>query len=391
MQEPPPKRPATTYRVTVLTPIHIGTGQRLTAQDFYLDYQGRTFTRVRPEAVFAAVAEEERALALYLQGGVNSLPPTLQQRVLQERLYRCRLPSPLAAIPHSNRPEVKEYIAAAWYRPYLPGSSVKGAIRTAVAWAALQRQPQALRRHVLTRRIDGKPKPTEVDTKLQQALAGQDQHYDIFRALRVEDTMGVPAQAALRIYALAVVAPDQGQHRLTWMVRGRSRQGPSQYHTSRERAAPTLVEAFAPGRELRLTVSQDTVLLRAANMGGKVDGEMVGRWAEHCNAFAKHVAEGEVQRWRGVTGMETYVGFYTDLLHQIERADRSVFLNLGWGGGWRGKTITEAFGTEMVDQVVRGFNLDRGSRSRPFPKTRRVVVMPDNRLWPLGWIRLEPL
>ncbi|MFN3286691.1 MAG: hypothetical protein ACK45F_10470, partial [bacterium] len=65
-----------------------------------------------------------------------------------------------------------------------------------------------------------------------------------------------------------------------------------------------------------------------------------------------------------------------------------VVVNLGWGGGWRTKTVAETFGDQTVEQLVRRYNLDRRSGSRPFPKTRKVTWVQRDRFLPMGWVLL---
>jgi CRISPR-associated protein Csm5 len=84
--------------------------------------------------------------------------------------------------------------------------------------------------------------------------------------------------------------------------------------------------------------------------------------------------------------------FYDELLNRIKaESDEAVFLNIGWGGGWRTKTVVELFGDEAVQEVVSRYGLDRGSHSRPFPKTRKVAWRGSNDFVPLGWLKLSPV
>lgn len=83
--------------------------------------------------------------------------------------------------------------------------------------------------------------------------------------------------------------------------------------------------------------------------------------------------------------------FYNNLLRRIQsERDGAVFINLGWGSERRTKTVTEIFGDETVQQVVSKHALDRSARSKPFPKTRKVVWLGGSEFASLGWVKFVP-
>jgi CRISPR/Cas system CSM-associated protein Csm5 (group 7 of RAMP superfamily) len=127
--------------------------------------------------------------------------------------------------------------------------------------------------------------------------------------------------------------------------------------------------------------------------------QAVNNWETACNELAKEVAESERNWWKDVTqdiGVKTVAAkmeqFYDGLSNRIKaESDEAVFLNIGRGGGWRIKTVVELFGDEAVQEVVSRYGLDRGARSRPFPKTRKVAWRGGNDFVPLGWLKLSPV
>jgi CRISPR type III-A-associated RAMP protein Csm5 len=85
-------------------------------------------------------------------------------------------------------------------------------------------------------------------------------------------------------------------------------------------------------------------------------------------------------------------------MQRIRQADRAseAYVQLGWGTGWRAKTIGPLLdlsvvedGQQTLDELVRRLRLDRTGRGRPFPRTLRLVERNGRPTMPLGWARLR--
>ncbi|MDT7884360.1 MAG: type III-A CRISPR-associated RAMP protein Csm5 [Thermoflexus sp.] len=367
------------YRVELLSPVHIGSGQRLGPADFAV-LDGRLW-RFDPERLTAALARDPRALDRYIQEGAAAL------RFWSEADRR-----PLARYvrPWSGPPprEIREHIADALGRPYLPGSSLKGAIRTALAFAALraaspaQRQAwlDAVARRAEEARKSGSRAKESADDPLMQALMGKEPHEDALRALRVFDSGPAPSDA-LDVGRIRV-AVHEPSGALSWL------QAPGKHVADPGQAFEIVAEILRPHPRaaLRVEVEADAFLLRRDVLGPEERRARVREWARACNAFARHIAEGEL-RFGERLGLTAWAAFYRRLLTQMEAEPQATYLNLGWGGGWRSKAAAEAMGAEAVGRLRRLFNLGKGD---PFPKTRRVLFEDGKPTLPLGWIRLIP-
>ncbi len=165
-----------------LSPIHVGDGATWTLDAFKLD--GEALCRFSPAAVLDAMAPEKRAAYIRLldQGQLKAAQQALRQAVRSEHIVeRIALSSEsreeLAnALDNPRRSgEVHGFIRTAG-RPYLPGSSVKGALRTAllsaranemrpVVEAALERERNQARKSdaLQTTVLETKPSATEQD------------------------------------------------------------------------------------------------------------------------------------------------------------------------------------------------------------------------------------
>ena len=123
--------------VSVLTPLHIGTGRELLHQYDYAIHGGRTW-RLNESALLDAQDVEDPAL-------VEKLARTPPAQLLRSQDYR---PDSglfryvLRGTPRSEAEgaQLREQIKDVFDRPYLPGSSLKGALRTALAWNIWQQR-----------------------------------------------------------------------------------------------------------------------------------------------------------------------------------------------------------------------------------------------------------
>jgi len=405
---------ARTYRMEFLSPVHVGTEEHLGPQDVL--YRDGALRRVRPEPLLEVLQSSPQLMDRYLRDGLGGIADWLgRQTGLLDRVTV--YVAPAEREPRWQREPVRPFLADSLLRPYVPGTELKGAIRTALLWAFIQTHPD--RAHLegrVGREQDRAGAPRDVKDRrfagqwLTQSVLGQDPHHDLLRSLRVPDA---GALLARHLRLLPVIIAARGRDGLRLLQRPRGGDRPSQYTDDVRQAVANFCECLTPeAGGVPVTVELDRFLSRgriarggASSVPRVLDWQdrilgLVDRWPEACNAFARHVAEAELRWWQearraapmGLVALaEALVRFYADLLRRMTgEAAGSVYLNLGWGGGWRTKTVTEAFGDTRVRQVVRRYNLDRGAGSRPFPKTRKVAWLGGQTFAPLGWVLLVP-
>lgn len=371
------------YTVDFLSPVHIGSGQKLGGHEFaVLDGQ---LVRFDVNRLLERLGDNERALESYMQQGVGAVVRRWSEGERQ------------ACIRYSigwtgKEPrEVLEHIADSFGRLYLPGSSLKGAIRTAIVWGFLyERQADKYKVHIgRDRRREWAGQP------LLQAVLGADPNHDLLRALRVFDSSPLPMPGHVAVVGVKVAVAEPN-NRLTWL----RRKGDHVPHP--QEAFSTWLECLTPAAsgKVQVIIEQDAFLLEGqteqdashsanppqALKFHEARRALLSDWVRRCNAFARHVAEGEVKFGQRF-GLTTYAQLHEERLHEMEQSGGTVYLILGWGTGWRTKTVTEAFGEPGIRQVRQLYQLGRGE---PFPKTRKVVFEHGQPMVPLGWVRLRP-
>ena len=372
------------YRIEVLSPVHVGSGEVLTRFDYvwedgwlYVLSLDRILAhpRVRAEELAALMERGDFDWGDYLRGRGIKLPDVAR--------YRARCARDPAKV--LRRGDVREHIKDPRFRPHIPGSSIKGAIRTALLWVALkyneallQRAREAVERRLgeVERRLAGRRARQQRSIirrekgwfaqQMEREFFGKNPNRDLMRAVRVGDT--TPFEGGLEVGLVT-----------TYDLRGGGRLEAREDLRIFAELLPTGAVA-----EMRLTF--DKKLFDYPELGLKGKEVYVDDMPKLCNAWAFELAQREEKFLRG-GGMGEAADFYRDLRGKIRALPKGAFiLPLGWGPGWEAKTVGERIreaNEGLFARIRRTFRL--GSEGvEVFPKTRRLV-----RKWPLGWVFLS--
>lgn len=366
----------TIYDVTVstLTPLHIGSGVELLHEYDYAIHQGRTW-RIDELALLDAQevdAQAENALAL-----AERLARTPPAQLLRPSDFRTDSPFfryVIQGTPRSNAEgaQLRAQIKDAYDRPYLPGSSLKGALRTLLAWSIWRERKLRPDPAQLQRRREW------AASSYEKALFGRDPNHDLLRALQVSDSAPLESNAMM----IANVR-----------VQGRSDQ----------LGAPVEVEAVKPDMSFHLTLKVDRALFTQWAQRAELPAAGEG-WLARLPRSAQEQTRDRLQRelaWFERKKATTIVQFYRQLAGAKLGPNRFL-LQLGWGTGWESKTLGSHLqaNSDFMERILRDYRLARGRREAgdPFPKSRRVAVgfrrSPDGRISeqaapPLGWCLVE--
>lgn len=361
----------TVYDVSVrtLTPLHIGDGDEL-RQDFdFAVWEGRTY-RLDEDAI---LREKE---ALVKPDAKGLYPPP--QRLLGEADYKnmALFQYVLAGMPRSSKTDarVKSFIKDVHNRPYIPGSSLKGAFRTALAWTGWNEVKPKLDRSAIGRSRSWAGQP------LERKLFGPDPNHDLLRALQVSD-LTEPASANESMMLVN-----------------------AQVLTKRQVGSPVELEAVRQRIVFQGSVTIDDVLfssfaereLHFANRKHWLT-ELVARVQTHSLARIEQLAA-----WYETADNGAEIAHYFRQLAAAKIGKRQAVMQIGWGAGWDAKTLWTHLQTDprLFEQLVTDFRLHRapqGSPPRkpgdPFPRSRRATMTVKEGVAkpvaPLGWVLVE--
>ena len=361
----------TVYQVTLktLSPLHIGDGDEL-KQDFdFVARGGRTY-RINEDALLTA---KEKSLQPD-RGGRYPAPGALitENDLTNEDFFRYTL----KGIPRSAKTDarVKSFIKDIYDRPYIPGSSLKGALRTALAWNGWKES------NVSVNDITGRSRAW-VGQSLERKMFGANPNMDLLRALHVSDMFG----------------PQEPGGRLMLVN--------AQVLTKKSSGSPIELEAVAGDVTFRGTITIDDALfspmaeptLHFSNRKRWVD-ELMKRTQAHSAARIKELAdwfESSSENYHAVAK------FYRQLAG-ANIAENQALAQIGWGTGWDGKTFWSHLQQDKVrfERIVQDYRLHKAARNSPprkpgdaFPRSKRAAMLVKDKVAaaaaPFGWALIE--
>ena len=359
----------------IITPTQSGSGAELFKELDYIERNQMAFI-VDQQASFQAIASGNLALDAQLLAG-NHLSD-LVNAAGQDFGYRLPWLGSAAKVPEKFREQLKD----AMNRPYLPGSAIKGAIRTALVAEWLRSANKAnidLSQRFPKRNKDGKaPNPKSAAKYLLEGLTGKDAKEDIFRSFKVKDTLF--ANSDLRLADIR------------WLNESHWRSMSQRRNFERwQQADGIYAEVLQPGALSLLVLQWDGFLLSNVKKWQQTDtvSSIAPKDFEdlrkRLNQHAEYRLQREIQFYKE-QGKPAPEQECQRILNMLKADERSAYLQMSWGSGWRGMTGDWA-SDEQVKTFRELFNL--GRTGKPFPKTRRLVISGEPKL-PMGWVRLLP-
>ena len=381
------------YQLEILTPVHIGTGETLNFMDGC--YANGKWYRMDLDKLLAHPSVDRNALTSEMSRRDFRWEGYLQQYNIE--------PAELAAYgltcPQSpEETEIREAIKTLHNRPYIPGSTLKGALRTALLGEILSESDDIYDEslHQLTTMIDqkprGNPRSEQPARRVESRVLGKDPNHDLLRALQVSDTTPLESDS-LEIGMVWTLTLDQNNQLVQKVDRGREYKN--------------FIQQIQPQRSLTFTLKIDELLFRErekARLGfSNLQKDMLQDIAEVCRSDAAALMQSERDFFDdyNLSGISEIYERLIDLNNGLPEG--AFLLQIGWGTGYHANTVTSLFTDDpaapenLLIDLRKRFRLGE-SRSRreeyderAFPKTRRIFYRGQNPISPLGWVKISPL
>lgn len=369
-------------KLQTLSPVHIGDGNEL-RQGFDFMVRGNATYRLNEDAILQAKESQVRPD----RAGHYPTPGQLltEADYSNGNFFRYALRG--AARSGKMDARVKSFIKDVYDRPYIPGSSLKGALRTALAWLGWG---EVIHTAVNRDMLGGKKEwaGQDIEKKLFRPIDEErkkDPNHDLLRALHISDLIGnYDAHDSLWVLNAQVLKQNK-------------REG------SREQA-PIELECLGGSLEFTGSITIDETLFSALaekqlNFKSRkiwLD-ELVKRTNQHSFARIEKLASWFAKQ----KGCEKIAEFYATELLNRPMTENQALVQFGWGAGWDGKT----FWTHLQKDpdffefaIVGKYRLDIAKQNSkrhsgdPFPQSRRAVLSVKDKVTPLrpfGWVLLE--
>jgi CRISPR-associated protein Csm5 len=357
------------YRVTCLTPTLIGDGQKLSPID-YMVWKDQVNV-LDQRRIFKLLAKGPRLDGYLMQLKKSEKLDFASWGGFAQNFAGRRIPfehSSSVPVYERARPEnlFIPTFATSLNGPYIPGTAIKGALRTG---AAADRWTEKTMADLAQRLSEESRFPRNPAQKID----------DVGRVRRVAAAdSAATTHAGMKVYLLRVstLIPRGGEKfELGW-----KRQGGSVDSRRIDESTPFFAEMATPGVSFEgdwreKSISDRNKIFQSAN-----------RYA--AGLLSRHK---EYAQW---TGMSKLASKLTDLESQLaalgSRQDACV-LSIGWGGGLLGKSAYLNTGDDSYRKIVRQSPLlGRAVQTGlPFPKTRRVIFEGNQPASLPGWVLLE--
>jgi CRISPR-associated protein Csm5 len=268
----------------------------------------------------------------------------------------------------------------------IPGSSIKGALRTAVAYKVLkdkkQNQPAAFNNEVATvvaRKLNQyqsiKDRRERADFKksffkeLTEEIFGDEPHCDLFRSIRVSDTIAIDREP--REETIKVVCINSAN---------------TAYFAKRPSGAEIILqdyECLPEQTRATFSITLDRSIMKqwAQDLKKALPFTTIEELLQIATEFAQDQWAFESRFLSAASS-----GINIVLLRRFYQGSRLVSLRLGWGTGMLGTTI-DLLLDNGLRQGIRNIMTPRGVD--PAPKSRRTIIRDGSPSLPLGWVSLE--
>ncbi len=421
------------YYLEIVSPVHVGSGARLQPGVDFFSAGGKTWL-IDQQALAEILKDNPLAL--------EDFADPEKKPNIHELATRYKFPERVAPVCYRGKvtaQDMFEFVRTGTGLPYLPGSSIKGALRTVILWKLSQaKEWQADRDQRLERILQAPSERSAGNVIVEKAfnIAAQhnrrpnDANRDLMRALHVGDAHFKPEEVEL---ADARIFNVLDENRAGWKNLS-PRRGQNPNEAEAHKATQLAAEALRIGAVAEVEISFDEFLLKSSF------AKKEARFAEHAGLFetlpeiCNHCAARQIdkqQRFFAKYNLTALANFYSEKLGTLRASlgPQDFLLRLAWGSGWQSMTGELFEEANDMEKIRRRFDLGKFTtaglpnecpnchstqididkynkasgfcfhckKSFPapnvkkvmfpiFPKTRKIALEADQPCYPFGWV-----
>ncbi len=365
-----------TYTAEIVSPVHIGSGEKTSSIDYVL--HGKELYIISMEKLIESFTPEQSKVFSEKLIETKNLSRTLQMlnfRPVDYRKYAKYV------VPCTIQPsELYTFVKDVRYRPYIPGSSIKGALRTAICYNLFNnpRNREWLTKQIyrrLARRGAEKAVQDFVESIFGSEKGRHSPHYDVMKFLRISDSESV-SSINLEIPEVSVIETSS----------------PTTYRKAEHRMYAEVMKQglTVSGRAtIDKTLSQEAYLKYTDDFPGFNVPTNLDIIKSYANRFATDLVDQEI-KFATSYGIDPLNQFYISLKENILQKldEKQFFLKVGWGSGYLATTIGMLLREEkrLFRDIRERFKLGN-PRIPIFPMSRRILLKREEMI-PLGWVKI---
>lgn len=368
-----------TIKITTLTPIHVGSGKFLQGNIEFLKSSAGNGT-------YIGIIDDKKVLSIIGDENVHHWVSIIEKReslleYLQKRKPGIKLDEVCNRILRlqssgKNHQTLKEHIHNGTGVPFIPGSSLKGAIRSAILNSEIRNQNRKYELNDL-KNNSGKISAKNIEGK----LFGRDPNHDLFRFLRIGDAYFEPqSTVAVNLNSLNIV--KYGEDVIL------------------DNKTAQLIEVLDKEKSTNLEMRIDKTGLELGNQNREFSAYPV--WLKSLNELftvinnnTATIIDEELYFWEDETNKDVVVHYLealNEIKNEINNCKNACIIRLGHGIGWtfingRWAKLDEIISDDIFEKIVDASRPSNWKmyKDYPFPKTRRVIDNVDI----LGFVKLQ--
>ncbi|MEQ8187915.1 MAG: type III-A CRISPR-associated RAMP protein Csm5 [Candidatus Eremiobacterota bacterium] len=397
-----------TYTVELLSPTHIGIGEKLREREYFVS-SGNLYA-IDIKEFLSSMSEKDD---YFIKGNILA---EVKWDISKENFYKYIIPC------NYNPQEILTHIKSIYNEPYMTGSSIKGAIRTCLLQELLASKERInFAREKLKKafkQLSGQERKkiavqisSDIGGDIERSIFGGKNGYSSLRALQISDTDSIPS-SSLEISEIRVMSANL-KNGLAW------------------KKFKLYIETIKPSREeekkLKGTIKIDNYLLQnipvmSERLGYDDQKDVIKNFSHLCRKYSNEKIKKEINFFNDCDLKE--IAIWYKKLEALNLEDNQFLLQIGWGTGFESKTVTHTFSYEM-ENIRRYFSLGKrkirihllcdsevsASYTKkdtyfcpacridqlacgetiviPFPKTRRIIFAEGKPLYPPGWVKIS--
>ncbi|MHA1879288.1 MAG: type III-A CRISPR-associated RAMP protein Csm5 [Candidatus Heimdallarchaeota archaeon] len=371
-----------------LTPIHIGSGVEFSPLDYFYEKEKNRICLIDQSKLMVAIQNHSKD-SKHFKAIIDDLTREVLDSVDNKRLNYSLdqfAKEELNIDPQEivgdyiscrslgqHKVNIGEFIHTAGRR-YIPGSSIKGAMKTAFMYTQIKTSNKLFDELIKTiNKIKGKK---TADDSLYEKVFGRDPYHDLFRAIHVSDTEEIEERSVRKIASFDYAT------------------GPV--------LSTIFLETVYSSSPIEFTLKVNDKL--ASSVVLKKDKDLFMELRQACNEYAIdklefHIEQIEEQEIRTSVDLTKIKTFYKKLLKITQNAmdENKFLLQIGRGSGFFGTTVTLLLHNNspttlmtLRTRVGIGRRKKSWSYDERFPKTSIIELSRDNRPNnPLGWVMIS--
>lgn len=387
-------------QLTTLTPVHIGSGNVLQNNIDFIqgDVDGYTYLGILDHQKLMRIIGPNRVdswvAAIERGEGMGDFLAKCSSKELTIKNYSSRLLLCLYPLNMATNEPMRECVHDGLGRAYIPGSSLKGSIRTALLAYFVNKK-----NHDGNQTIDFKNKKRSAQ-KTESALFGSDPNTDCFRFLQIGDVYF--NNNCEEVYNMININErerksfvDRSKHQLVEAIFDEEASLEFNMRISQSAELSRMIDEYNRRVEIWNNDPKNT---RKKNLIKKFEISDLKTLFSIINSHTQQILEQEVDIWNDFIeedGVRDYLDAINDMIESTSNCKSGeCVLRVGHASGWRFTTgawtednLNDGNWDRLVD-MARPMNKQKYD-GMIFPKSRRVNYQKGHGMTLLGFVKLK--